>query len=47
MGYGMELSASYIPDSFNNFGVRLGSNFIMLPLKTTDSIWILSGAGNT
>ncbi len=44
MGYGMELSASYIPASFNNFGVRLGSNFIMLPLKSTDSIWVLSGA---
>ena len=44
MGFGMELSASYIPASFNNFGVRLGSNFIMLPLKSADSIWVLSGA---
>lgn len=44
MGYGMELSASYIPAAFNNFGVRLGSNFILLPLKTTDSIWVASAA---
>lgn len=44
MGYGMELSASYMPASFNNFGFRLGSNFIILPLATRDSIWVLSGS---
>ena len=43
-GFGIGASASYIPASFKYFGVRLGTDFIMLPLVTTDSIWVLSGA---
>ncbi len=43
MGYGMELSASYMPASFKYFGAKLGSNFILLPLASTNSIWVLSG----
>ncbi len=42
-GFGIEVSASYLPASFGNFGFRLGSNFTLLPLKTSDSIWVLSG----
>lgn len=44
LGFGIEVSASYTPASFKHFGVKLGTNFIMLPLVTTDSIWVLSGA---
>ena len=43
MGYGIEASASYIPAPFRYFGVKLGANFILLPLETTDSIWVVSG----
>jgi hypothetical protein len=42
-GLGMEISASYLPASFRNFGFRFGSNFTLLPLETSDSIWVLSG----
>lgn len=43
-GFGIEASVSYIPASFKYFGVRMGGNLIMLPLATTDSIRVLSGA---
>jgi tetratricopeptide (TPR) repeat protein len=43
-GYGIDVSASYMPASFKYFGARLGSNFILLPLESADSIWVLSGS---
>ena len=43
-GFGVDVSGTWFPATFRNFGFRLGGNYMMLPLQSTDSIWLLSGS---
>jgi len=44
-GTGVEVSASFIPAGFRFFGIGLGSDVLLLPLASADSIYAVSGFG--
>lgn len=46
LGFGTEVSASFIPAFLKYFGLGLGGNFYLLPLESANSVWALgAGAG--
>ncbi|MDA3955432.1 hypothetical protein [Oceanispirochaeta sp.] len=42
-GYGMEVDVSFIPAFLNHFGMGISGEYFLLPIQSSDSIWVLSG----
>ena len=43
-GFGAEVTAAYFPGSLGNLGALFQSNFLMLPIKISESVWALSAS---